>query len=92
MHDEKLHRHLGELWLTLKNYPGAIRRIQRAVLALNPLDRATGAQYNLAQRLFRRRAGATRPTSTCSLRLRLLLPIGRLKNLLLQLHDLEKGN
>ena len=45
--DEDLHRHLGELWLAGKNYPGAIREY-RAVLALHPLDQAS-AQFNLAQ-------------------------------------------
>jgi len=45
--DEDLHRHLGELWLAAKNYPGAIREFS-AVVALEPLDKAS-AQYNLAQ-------------------------------------------
>jgi tetratricopeptide (TPR) repeat protein len=46
-YDEGLHRHLGELWLAQKNYPGAIREYQ-AVLALKPLDKAS-AQFALAQ-------------------------------------------
>jgi tetratricopeptide (TPR) repeat protein len=47
---EGLHRHLGELWLAQNNYAGAIREYT-AVLALNPLDKAS-AQYNLAQAYF----------------------------------------
>jgi cellulose synthase operon protein C len=47
---EPLHRHLGELWLAQNNYAGAIREYT-AVLALNPLDKAS-AQYNLAQAYF----------------------------------------
>jgi tetratricopeptide (TPR) repeat protein len=47
---EQLHRHLGELWLVQNNYAGAIREYT-AVLALNPLDKAS-AQYNLAQAYF----------------------------------------
>ena len=47
---EPLHRHLGQLWLAQKNYAGAIREYT-AVLALNPLDKAS-AQYNLAQAYF----------------------------------------
>ncbi len=48
---EELHRHLGQLWLAQSNYAGAIREYT-AVLALNPLDKAS-AQYNLAQAYFR---------------------------------------
>jgi cellulose synthase operon protein C len=47
---EPLHRHLGELWLAQNNYAGAIREYT-AVLALNPLDKAS-AQYNLARAYF----------------------------------------
>jgi cellulose synthase operon protein C len=47
VHDEGLHRHLGDLWFAQANYPGAIREYT-AVLALNPLDKA-GAHFNLAQ-------------------------------------------
>ncbi|MGB6449273.1 MAG: tetratricopeptide repeat protein, partial [Steroidobacteraceae bacterium] len=49
-YDEDLHRHLGRLWLGLKNYAGAIREY-RAVLALNPLDKAS-AEFDLAQAYF----------------------------------------
>ena len=45
--DEALHRHLGDLWLAGGNYSGAVREYS-AVLALNPLDRAS-AEYNVAQ-------------------------------------------
>ncbi len=48
--DEDLHRHLGSLWLTQKNYAGAIRECG-AVVALHPLD-AASAQFRLAQAYF----------------------------------------
>ena len=47
VHDEALHRKLGDLWFAQANYPGAIREYT-AVVALNPLDKA-GAQFNLAR-------------------------------------------
>jgi tetratricopeptide (TPR) repeat protein len=47
VHDEELHRHLGDLWFAQANYPGAIREYS-AVVALNPLDKA-GAYFHLAQ-------------------------------------------
>jgi cellulose synthase operon protein C len=50
VHDEDLHRKLGELWLAQGNYAGAIRE-DKAVVAMKPLDKA-GAQYNLAQAYF----------------------------------------
>ena len=50
VHDEDLHRHLGDLWFAQANYPGAIREYT-AVVALNPLDKA-GAQFNLAQAYY----------------------------------------
>jgi cellulose synthase operon protein C len=50
VHDEDLHRHLGDLWFAQANYPGAIREYS-AVLALNPLDKA-GAQFHLAQAYY----------------------------------------
>src|SRR6201996_7891102 len=50
VHDEDLHRHLGDLWFAQSNYPGAIRECS-AVVALNPLDKA-GAQYKLAQAYY----------------------------------------
>jgi tetratricopeptide (TPR) repeat protein len=50
VHDEGLHRHLGDLWFAQANYPGAIREYT-AVIALNPLDKA-GAQFNLAQAYY----------------------------------------
>ena len=45
--DEELHRHLGELLLTDKQYDSAIREY-KAAIALNPLDKA-GAEFHLAQ-------------------------------------------
>ncbi len=50
VHDEDLHRHLGDLWFAQKNYPGAIREYT-ALVALNPLDKA-GAQFELAQAYY----------------------------------------
>ena len=47
---EGLHRHLGELWLAQGNYAGAVREY-KAVLALNPLDKAS-AEFELAQAYF----------------------------------------
>ncbi len=45
--DEALHAKLGDLWLAQGNNAGAVREYT-AVLALNPLDRAT-AEFNLAR-------------------------------------------
>src|SRR5262249_2928872 len=50
VNDDELHRHLGDLWLTARNYPGAVREYG-AVVALHPLDKA-GAMYNLAKAYF----------------------------------------
>jgi tetratricopeptide (TPR) repeat protein len=50
VHDEDLHRHLGDLWFAQSNYPGAIREYT-AVVALNPLDKA-GAHFKLAQAYY----------------------------------------
>jgi tetratricopeptide (TPR) repeat protein len=50
VHDEDLHRHLGDLWFTQANYPGAIREYT-AVVSLNPADKA-GAQFNLARAYY----------------------------------------
>jgi tetratricopeptide (TPR) repeat protein len=47
---EGLHRHLGELWLAQGNYKGAVREYS-AVLALNPLDKAS-AEFELAQAYY----------------------------------------
>ncbi len=47
---EGLHRHLGELWLAQGNNAGAVREYS-AVLALNPLDKAS-AEFDLAQAYF----------------------------------------
>ncbi len=49
-YDEELHRHLGSLWMESKNFTGAIREY-RAVLALQPLDKAS-AEFALAQAYF----------------------------------------
>ena len=48
--DEELHRHLGDLLYTQKQFAGAIREYN-AVVACNPVDRA-GAEFNLAQAYF----------------------------------------
>jgi tetratricopeptide (TPR) repeat protein len=50
VHDEAMHRHLGDLLLAQKDYPGAIREYT-SVVASSPLDKA-GAQYNLAQAYY----------------------------------------
>jgi tetratricopeptide (TPR) repeat protein len=50
VHDEDLHRHLGDLWFAQSNYPGAIREYS-AVVALSPLDKA-GANFKLAQAYY----------------------------------------
>jgi cellulose synthase operon protein C len=50
VHDEDLHRHLGNLLLAQKQYEGAIREYA-ALVASNPADKA-GAQYCLAQAYF----------------------------------------
>jgi tetratricopeptide (TPR) repeat protein len=50
VHDEALHRHLGDLWFAQANYAGAVREYN-AVIALNPLDKA-GAHFNLAQAYY----------------------------------------
>ena len=89
VHDEKLHRHLGELWLMLKNYPGAIREYT-AVLGLNPLDRA-GAQFDLAQAYFD--AGQRAQANEHVLASLEIAPGYRpAQKLLLQLNAPEKGN
>jgi TolA-binding protein len=50
VHDEDLHRHLGDLWFAQTNYAGAIREYN-ALVALNPLDKA-GANFKLAQAYY----------------------------------------
>jgi tetratricopeptide (TPR) repeat protein len=45
--DEELHRKLGDLLFTQKQYDGAIREYN-AVVVSNPVDRA-GAEFSLAQ-------------------------------------------
>jgi tetratricopeptide (TPR) repeat protein len=50
VYSEDLHRRLGALWLTQKNYTGAIREYG-AVVAFHPLDVAA-AQYDLAHAFF----------------------------------------
>lgn len=50
VHNEDLHRHLGDLLLAQKQYDGAIREYT-ALVASNPVDRA-GAQFNLAQAYY----------------------------------------
>jgi cellulose synthase operon protein C len=50
VHDEELHRRLGDLWFAQADYPGAIREYT-ALVALNPLDKA-GAQFSLAQAYY----------------------------------------
>ncbi len=48
--DQDLHQKLGALWLAQGNNAGAVREFT-AVLAMQPLDRAT-AEYNVAQAYF----------------------------------------
>ena len=50
VHDEELHRHLGELWFAQGNFAGAIRE-NAAVVAMHPLDQA-GAEFQLAQAYY----------------------------------------
>jgi tetratricopeptide (TPR) repeat protein len=50
VHDEDLHRHLGDLWFAQSNYSGAIREYT-ALVALNPLDKA-GSHFKLAQAYY----------------------------------------
>ena len=70
-------------------YAGAIREYS-AVLALNPLDKAS-AQYNLARAYFA--AGQRDKASEHVLAALEIAPSYRpAQKLLLQLHDLEKGN
>ncbi len=69
VHDEDLHRHLGDLWFAQANYPGAIREYTAAV-ALNPLDKA-GAQFNLAQAYYAVGDSAIRPRKAYSPRWKL---------------------
>jgi cellulose synthase operon protein C len=89
VHDENLHRHLGDLWFAQNNFAGAIREYS-AVLALNPLDQAS-AQYNLARAYFA--AGQNDQASEHVLAALEFAPSYRpAQKLLLQLHDLEKGN
>jgi tetratricopeptide (TPR) repeat protein len=47
VNDEQLHRRLGDLWFTQKNFAGAVREFS-AVLAMKPLDRVS-AEYGLAR-------------------------------------------
>jgi hypothetical protein len=50
VHNEDLHRQLGDLLYAQKEYDGAIREYT-ALVASNPVDKA-GAQYSLAQAYF----------------------------------------
>ena len=50
VHNEDLHRHLGDLLYAQKDFDGAIREYS-ALVASNPVDRA-GAQFGLAQAYF----------------------------------------
>ena len=50
VHNEDLHRRLGDLLYAQKDYEGAIREYS-ALVASNPVDKA-GAQYSLAQAYF----------------------------------------
>ncbi|KAA6458351.1 hypothetical protein DYQ86_20780 [Acidobacteria bacterium AB60] len=51
VHDEDLHRRLGDLLLA-QNQPDAAIREYRALVASNPVDKA-GAEYDLAQAYFK---------------------------------------
>ena len=48
--DEDLHRRLGDLWFSEKNFGGAIREYS-AAMAMHPLDTAS-AEFNLARAYF----------------------------------------
>lgn len=48
--EDGLHQRLGNLWMLQRNYVGAIREYT-AVLALNPLDKAS-AEFNLARAYY----------------------------------------
>jgi tetratricopeptide (TPR) repeat protein len=50
IHNEELHRHLGDLLVSQKQYDGAIREYN-ALIASNPVDKA-GAQFDLAQAYY----------------------------------------
>ncbi len=50
VHDDALHRQLGDLLLAQRQYEGAIREYS-ALIASNPVDKA-GAEYDLAQAYF----------------------------------------
>jgi hypothetical protein len=50
VHDEDLHRRLGDLLLAQKEFDGAVREYG-ALVASNPVDKA-GAEYSLAQAYF----------------------------------------
>ena len=93
VHDENLHRHLGELWFAqLNNFAGAIREYS-AVLALNPSW--TGrppAQYNLAHAYFDRFGQRDKANEHVLASLEVAPSYRPAQKLLLQLHDLEKGN
>lgn len=47
LHDEELHRKLGDLHMALNDFPGAIREY-RAVVAMRPIDKAA-SHFNLAK-------------------------------------------
>jgi cellulose synthase operon protein C len=86
--DEQLHRRLGDLWFTQKNYPGAVREFG-AVLAMKPLDRVS-AEYGLARAYFF--AGQKEQARTHVLAALENAPGYRpAQQLLLQLEDADKG-
>jgi cellulose synthase operon protein C len=86
--DEELHRRLGDLWLHLKNFDGAIREYS-AVVAMRPLDTAS-AQLNLAQAYFA--AGRNRDAEEHILASLESAPGFRpAQKLLLQIEDTGKG-
>jgi tetratricopeptide (TPR) repeat protein len=86
--DEQLHRRLGDLWFTQKNFPGAIREFG-AVLALKPLDKVS-AEYGLARAYFA--AGQREQARNHVLAALENAPSYRpALQLLLQLEDADKG-
>jgi tetratricopeptide (TPR) repeat protein len=87
--DEELHSHLGDLWFAEKNFTGAIREYN-AVLALQPLDKAT-AQFNLARAYYA--AGRKDEAQDHLLASLEAAPDFRpAQKLLLQMNDSDEGN
>jgi cellulose synthase operon protein C len=86
--DEGLHRHLGELWLAQRYYPGAIREFT-VLVAMHPLDKAS-AQFDLAQAYFAD-GQKGKAEENVLLALEAAPDYRPAQKLLLQLQDSEKG-